>query len=79
MSNKVRVAARRVNVTAVIRDVVTEALYNHGKGKCYRAGGAGFFTLCPLGGPSWKFAGKKEFNRGVRKEFAELAEHTVTS
>src|ERR1700687_1719102 len=64
MSNKVRVAARRVNVTAVIRAVVTEARY-----KPWQMQGLSAAAR-------WRYCVASLEVRG-RKGFAEFAEHTL--
>ena len=78
MSNKVRVAARQVNVTPVILGAVTEALYKPRKRQALSAARRWSFCFVGFwGSSSWNVADKKEFNRGVRKGFAEFAEHSV--
>src|ERR1700687_1110870 len=77
MSNKVRVEARQVNVTPVIRGVVTEALYKPWKRQALSGARRWRFGFASFEGILRKLCGqKKEFNRGVRKGFAEFAEHT---
>src|ERR1700686_2852297 len=64
MSNKVRVAARRVNVTAVILGVVTKALYKPWKMQALS------------GARRWRFCFASLKVRG-RNGFAKFAEHTL--
>ena len=74
MSNKVRVAATRVNVTPVIRGVVTEALYKPWQMQVLSAAAPwrDWFASLELILP--ELCGKKEFNRGVRKGFVKFAD-----
>jgi hypothetical protein len=72
MSNKVRVAARQVNVTPVILGAVTEALYKAWKMQVLSAAARWRYCFASFEVILRERCGKKEFNRGVRKGFAEF-------
>ena len=74
MSNKVRVAAMRVNVTPVIRGVVTEALYKPWQMRVLSAAAPWRDWFASLELILHELCGKKEFNRGVRKGFVKFAD-----